>query len=1103
MAMRSLMVSAMVMCLAASVLRAAEPAVDFFEKKVRPVLVTHCYQCHSDKGKAPKGGLRVDGRAALLQGGDSGPALVPGRPEQSKLIEALSYRNIDLRMPPKGKLPDAVVADLTTWVQQGAIWPAGTGTTAQAKNEAFDLNKRRREHWAWQPIKVVPVPKVHDKGWSLSDVDRFLLQRLEAAKLSPASATDRGTLLRRLSFDLIGLPPTPGELSAFLSDDRPGALERVVDRLLASPHFGERWARHWLDLVRYAESRGHEFDYTIPNAWQYRDYVIRALNADVPYRQFVLEHIAGDLLPEPRRHPVHGFNESVLGTGFWFLGEEVHSPVDIRDDETDRTDNKIDVLGKTFLAMTVSCARCHDHKFDAISTQDYYALSGFLLGCDYRQVRFETVADEQPAAEQLQALRERWRGDLQRLTAEAMRPGLNRLAQTLLAARTVLKAGPAANSGTSTSNGHDPRQISAWVDALRQAAKDADDPFHVFAQDGLKPTAEVRRGDVRVLADAAQMKSWAQDGRTFSLCQPGDPLYGATASQPLTGLCRRVSAQRDGVWDRLSLATDNEKEATRLQQRQPAGRLLRTPKVTLGSGRVYYLVKGSGHAYAVVDSHRINNGPLHAALIREWKGDNGYRWIEQNLSAYRGHRVAIEFCPLTPDRLKPGESADLAVALVVETEQSPGPATPLNQRVTKMATEHRGPEALAQAYQALFLEIANRLAEGHVTNSDDCHLADWLVRHIDLIAPTNSPERQQLAERAQPFVAEQERILAAVRRPSHTAPAMLDGNGLDERVLIRGNSRMLGTAAPRRFLQALAGPEALTTTSGSGRLELARQLTDVEKNPLLARVMVNRVWHHLFGRGLVASTDNFGVLGERPTHPELLDYLADRLVRNGWSVKSLIRYLVMTQAYRMTSNPEPASDEADPQNLLLHRMRMRRLDGEAVRDALLVVSGRLDPKLGGPSVPVALTDFLMGRGRPASGPLDGYGRRSIYTAVRRNFLSPFLLAFDAPIPFSAVGRRTVSNVPAQALILMNDPLVHQQADLWAQRVLASTGDMRQHIGTMYLGAFARPVSERELAMCLDFLAGQSQLHGTGTESPAAWADLAHALINVKEFIFLP
>ena len=372
---------------------------EFFEKEVRPLLAKNCYQCHSANAKRVEAGLLLDSRAAHLRGGDSGAAIVPGEADSSLLIEAVQYESYE--MPPKGKLPDRDIETLARWIDMGAPWPKEEAPTAEAAKNQFDLEDRKSEFWVWQPIAATDPPAVKDTVWPRNEVDRYILAGLEDARLRPTGDADRTALLRRLYFDLIGLPPTPEEVEAFLTDKDAGAVERVVDRLLDSPHFGERWGRHWLDLVRYAESRGHEFDNDTPNAYQYRDYVIRALNADVPYDQFVREHIAGDLLPQPRLHPTKKFNESVLGTGFWFLGEWVHSPVDIRKDEADRFDNMLDVMSKSFLGVTVACARCHDHKFDAISTADYYSLSGFIQSSDYRQVRFESMEENRRVAQKL------------------------------------------------------------------------------------------------------------------------------------------------------------------------------------------------------------------------------------------------------------------------------------------------------------------------------------------------------------------------------------------------------------------------------------------------------------------------------------------------------------------------------------------------------------------------------------------------------------------------------------------------------------------------------------------------------------------------------
>jgi len=350
--------------------------LEYFENKVRPILVERCYDCHGPESDPIEGGLSVNSRNAIIAGGDTGPAITPGHADQSLLIDAINYGEV-YEMPPDTKMPDEEIAVLTKWVNDGAPWPKESDTAAVAK-EAFDINTRKANHWAWQPIKKQKPPTVTQSDWAKDPIDQFVLAKIESANLKPAEPAEKQTLIRRAYFDLIGMPPTREQVEAFLNDNSDDAFEKVIDELLDSPHYGERWARHWMDLSRFADTTGHEFDYPIHNAFRYRDYLIRAFNEDVPYKQFVHEHIAGDLIKNPRRHTSEDYNESILGTGFWFLGEAKHGAVDSKDEEARTIDNQIDVMSKSFLAMTVACARCHDHKFDAISTEDYYALSGFL-----------------------------------------------------------------------------------------------------------------------------------------------------------------------------------------------------------------------------------------------------------------------------------------------------------------------------------------------------------------------------------------------------------------------------------------------------------------------------------------------------------------------------------------------------------------------------------------------------------------------------------------------------------------------------------------------------------------------------------------------------
>ncbi len=1136
----------------AGVLRAEDAPtpeqLEFFEKRIRPVLVEHCHKCHGPK--VQKGGLRLDSRPALLAGGDSGPAVVPGRPDEGYLVRAVEYGDV-FQMPPTGKLPDSIAADLRHWVEMGAPWPEEAPPAVPGEQSAKD-DAIGRQHWCFLPITEVAPPAVQNEAWVRSPIDRFILARLEAAGLQPAPEADRRTWLRRVTFALVGLPPTAGELHAFLDDASPEAYGRVVDRLLASPQFGERWARHWLDLVRYAESRGHEFDFTIPNAWQYRDYVIRALNADVPYDQFVMEHVAGDLLPQPRVHPELGFNESVLGTGFWFLGEEVHSPVDIRADEMDRTDNKLDCFSKTFLALTVGCARCHDHKFDPIATREYYALAGHVASAGYRQTAFEANLHNERVVQDLAALYAERGLALRTSLLEALQPTLSRLEPLLLAAAEVVRKGAgdlpgATQHGTPSgeqqggltdetdahaaeaaaarvakvaADSNLPQELlAAWVSELKGAARDAGHPLHLFALavasaddagrvDALDAGSQTRdaAGDfelppgARIVIDYRHgtPAEWYQEGVAFGwgAREAGDIEVLLERGEPRLRVVSLGAAEAQPALGRLELKPGTEREPSRVHWQQ-AGRTLKTPTLTLKTGRLFYLVRGGGFALAAVCGHRMLQGPLHGALTLEWQAADGWRWIEHNLTGYVGQRVAVEFSP-RPAADDPGGIEPLAIALVIESDQPPSmPATAsllldpgeVEQAVTL--------SALAREFQLFFARALS--AEPHAADvqARRPRLLAWLADRPVLWRALAGEAGGRLSALVSETATRQAEILGRLSTVSATAPALFEGSGVEEFLLVRGNPRTPSDPCPRGYLQVLES-DATRAAQPLNRLELAQKLAD-PSNPLTSRVIVNRVWHHLFGRGLVASVDNFGTLGEPPTHPELLDWLAVRFIEQGWSIKRLIRELVLSSAYRMASAPAQA---ADPQNLLWHRMPLRRLEAEAIRDSLLAVSGRLDSTLGGPSVPVYLTPFMSGRGRPEqSGPLDGNGRRSIYLAVRRNFLNPLLLAFDAPAPMSTVGRRNVSNVPAQALALLNNAFVVEQARLWAEQALAEGAPETELVTRLYETALARAPDPDELTAALDFVHTQAAAYGDAT-GLRAWADLCHVIFNAKEFVFV-
>jgi hypothetical protein len=1094
--------------------RADDPkGLEFFEKNVRPVLATHCFSCHSADAKKLKGGLRLDSRDAVLKGGDNGPAVVPGDVEKSRLLDALGYENVELQMPPKGKLPDDVIADLTAWVRMGAPWPAEAASNTKAP-KTFNIEERRSSHWAWRPVKPTDPPMVHDASWPRGSADRFILAALESKGLTPASPADRRSLIRRLTFDLIGLPPAPDDVEHFVKDTSPDAIEKVVDRLLASPHFGERWARHWLDLVRYADGRGHEFDFTIPNAYQYRDYVVRAFNEDVPYNQFVVEHLAGDLLHKPRVDSTGGINESILGTGFWFLGEGVHSPVDIRQDEADRFDNMIDVISKTFLGLTVSCARCHDHKFDAISTKDYYALYGFLKSSSYRQVRFDTLEQQRGVAKHLEHLREETGPAIRHALVKTVQPGIRRTAEYLLGVHEVLQASEMSRKlrrsrvrwngellrEIAESRNLDAAVLGRWVAEVSSATNMSDVLYPWAKICGPTTLKSLRKaspqGDSRIQNEiivdygALQPNQWLPDEFAWGSrpAQPGDVRMGVPIS-----FVERAAAEIQPIWRSAKVAPGAEGEPTGFGGIIRAGRTIRTPSFTIDpSGRLQFLVKGTGRAYVAVGSYVLFDGPLHKNLLQPIKAGKTFRWVGSNdLSAYAGQTAHVEFTA--------GE--DFAVAMVTQ-----GTTPPSDDRIYEngilpifAARDVRTAESVPAAYQNTFVNVADRLATEGIKDTNHARIANWLIRNVNLFA--TSADVKEFEDTLASLAAPVSRLTDELRKPSHLAPAMWDGTGVDEQLFIRGSHKARGETVPRRFLEALAGPNGIPTGRGSGRIDLAMQITDPLKNPFIARVMANRVWHHLFGRGIVPSVDDFGAMGSAPTHPELLDFLADRFVKDGWSVKELIRALVLSQTYQMSCETSTANDAIDSANDFLHRMRVRRLEAEAIRDAALAVSGRLETRLYGKSVPVHLTEFQQGRGRPKdSGPLDGNGRRSLYLRVPRNFQTPMMLALDSPAPASTIGKRSVSNVPAQALILMNDPFVHDLAERWAKNVIDRYRTTDQRVAMMYIAAFSRSPTAEECEKCKAFV--ESRVSDERSNEQSAWADLAHVLLNTKEFIYL-
>jgi len=1075
----------------------------FVQTSVLPLLESRCFECHKH-GKEVKGGLLLSSRRAMLKGGESGPAIVPGKPDASLLMEAVRYESFE--MPPRTRMPAEEVAIFEKWIADGAPWPADLESEPHITDKDFPLEERRRSHWAWQPIVRKRPPNVTDASWPKDPVDAFLLARLEFAQLTPAPDADRRTLLRRLYFDVVGLPATIDQIEAFVNDpaDDDKAIAKIVDELLASPHFGERWGRHWLDLVRYGETLGHEFDYPLHNAWRYRDYVIRAFNADVPYDQFVTEHIAGDLLQQPRRHPTEQYNESIIGTGFWFLNEDKHSPVDVRAEEAAKIDNRIDVFSKTFLGMTVACARCHDHKFDAISTKDYYALAGFLQSSRRRTAWLDPHDATRTRIDELKAIRSEAADSLRRWWSQP--ESQQQIQRYVLAAVETIHGEPSeAEGGSSTEDPPrkykrdsavvaqerdcDPAILQRWIEVLTAPASGSlDHPLSALASlasssDPKSPVQNLQRWKQMVQAAASDKRTdevtslfadfknglpagWFRNGRAFEAL----PEPRADSDEPQLGWRGNQIVVTDNI------GVSSADLSTELRG------TLSSPTFELTHPEIRMKVAGEGcRVRVVIDGYQMMefNALLFGGIEQSIATAGKWQWLRLagDLHRYQGHRVHIDF-------LDEGNGWIAVQEVRFANTAGAAPPNPLPD-APNVALANKPAAASIEEAVAQWMETTQQHSRTRLSSLVVANLLDGLI--TDQIWTTSVEQWTK----------------SAIGLPAPIAViAMTEGTPENEHVFIRGSHRNLGEVAERNILTALqTGPSILQ--HGSGRLQLAEQLFH-QDNPLIARVAVNRIWHHLFGAGIVESADNFGVLGKPPTHPELLDHLAVHFRDEGWSVKSLIRTLVLSRTYRMSSQRSDDGESKDPTNQLLHRARIKRLQGEAVRDAILLVSGRLDRKQFGSPVPVHLTEFMQGRGRPGqNGPLDGDGRRSIYIAVNRNFLPPFMLAFDVPAPVTTTGKRTTSNVPAQALIMLNNQFVQQQAELWAQRLLSdqqkSTDDL---VKQAWYDLFGRPATNDEIQPLLEFLEAAEPASTQQRPSPAQMAEICHVLLNSKEFMFL-
>jgi len=880
-----------VFALSAGVEAASSEDMAFFEKEVRPLLISRCYECHSAEKKI-KGGLALDTRAAILTGGDSGPGLVAGDLAKSKIIEAMRYENHDLQMPPKGRLPEAEVKTLEKWVLMGA--PDPRTAVVVAKSGPGKVAEGRK-HWAFQPLAQPEPPR----GLSPHPVDAFLLQALQAKGLSPAPPVDRRALIRRATFDLIGLPPTPEEVQAFVDDAAPEAFGRVVERLLASPHYGERWARHWLDVARYADSNGMDENIAFGHAWRYRDYVVRAFNNDKPYNDFLIEQIAGDLLPRSE--------DAVTATGFMSLGARVLAEPDIQKLEMDIIDEQIDTLGKAFLGMTLGCVRCHDHKFDPILQDDYYALAAIFRST-------KSLSDERMGAIKF------W---YEHSLATPAQTEAKRKAEELVKAKRA--------------------EVTAFTTKARNEIK-------------------------------AELQSRAADYLAAAATLPMEADYAMV----------EALAKEHGLRPRYLLTS-----------RQALARQVEHPFFAAWRG-------AQGNASAV----RLHYAPLFAEALISKKG-----------AAYEALTDLAGFLAV-PD--KDADAFDAATLAKIEE---------MNQVLKSL--EAQVPE----------LPAIMGVAEGTVTRTLPIHIRG---SYLTLGKPI-------------------ERGFPEVMRTSLTKPVL--------------------------------------PTKESGRLELARWMASTE-HPLTARVAVNRLWRWHFGKGIVSSTDNFGLLGDKPSHPALLDWLARHFMENGWSIKAMHRLLMSSQAYQQDSRVSASmADQSDPrlidpENRLLWRANIQRLEAEQIRDAMLAVSGWLNPQIGGKTIPLLNKQFVFNH---TSKDATSYEtpRRAVYLPIIRNNLYDMLEQFDYPDPTMPTGSRNSTIVAPQALIMMNAPVAMQSAQKLAARLHDESTNERR-VQRLFALLFSRSPTPEEQRRVLALLSDPQ-----AANSPSeAWAQVCQTLLAANEFMYL-
>ena len=1004
--------------------------IAFFETKIRPVLARHCYECHSAgalRTGTLKASLMVDSRAGMAKGGESGAAVVPGKKEDSILLAALRHDGFE--MPPAGKLPDEVITDFETWIDMGAPDPRDE-PLATIDERTIDVEEGRT-HWSYRRLAPVSAPAVVHGAWPKNDIDRFILAKQEAAGIAPAPEATKATLARRVCFDLTGLPPSPEEMKAFLEDASPDAYEKLVDRLLSSPRFGERWARHWLDAVRYGESGGYEFDGDRPHAHHYRDWVIKALNADLPYDEFVRMQVAGDLIKP-------GDYDATAATGFLVAGPypgqvtaKTAEPI-----RYDQLDDMVASLGSSVLGMTIGCARCHDHKYDPIGHRDYYA----MIACLGRAVQTDHAIDREPA--KTKERQEAWEAE-RAPVAEAFERFLSAEGPGRLA-RWLATEAPAG-------------QAAAWLALDPESFQAAKATLTAEADDTIVASGKFEGNDTYTLTFRTHqrgIKALRLEALATSLAPGGGPGTGP-----------------DGAF-RLSTVV-----------------VTATPLVPAPDRNPF-----NPHLAAVIATSEARGSEFDKALdashLTGWSVDG----------ASGKDQVAV----LAFDKPLGFEGGTLLTVVLRFEEGHHG----LARLRLAMTTEMPGNALAAGIAPQAAWEIGQILEAARAAGRDPSdpavvrEAARWLGRFDGRVKRELETLASIQAKQPQPNLV---KVYGTTNGPwVITGNAQkVESGSQDVFVLARGEvGRKTGKAAPGFVLAALpaddaepkllSGPDAKPLPDS--RLGLATFLGDVTHGagPLAARVIVNRLWHHHFGRGIVATPNDLGTQGDPATHPELLEWLANRLVENRWSLKSIHRLIVTSAAYRQSGAVSAAGRERDPDNKLLWHRRPTRLEGESIRDALLAAAGTLD---------------LTMHGRTG---LDVHlPRRSIYLTVKRSEPIGFLQVFDQPEPVQPVGARGAATVPTQALAMMNSPFVRAAAEGLATRARTALGLAPTAaagpaaIDACFAAALSRPPTDSERARFAELLAAREQAAGEDAAGrQAALADVCHLIFCLNEFVYV-